>query len=189
MTRRSAICATLMASTAPAASRKPAAAAAASAWERRLEEVLPQFGHRNWIVVADSAYPAQARPSIETLVTAADQIQVVGRVLGAIASSKHVTPTVYTDRELKFVAEADAPGITAYRRQLGGMLKGYVVNELAHERLIAQLDEAGQTFRVLIIKTSMTLPYTSVFLRLDCAYWNADAEQKLRAVMGSAPPK
>ena len=27
----------------------------------------------------------------------------------------------------------------------------------------------------------MTIPYTSVFLQLDCKYWSADAEQRLRA--------
>ena len=50
MTRRSLIGATLLA---------PSVAAAPAAWEARLDELLPQFGHRNWFVVADSAYPAQ----------------------------------------------------------------------------------------------------------------------------------
>ena len=50
------------------------------------------------------------------------------------------------------------------------------------------LDEAGQTFRVLIIKTDMTLPYTSVFLQLDCGYWTAEAEKRLRETM-AAPRK
>lgn len=31
--------------------------------------------------------------------------------------------------------------------------------------------------------TNMTLPYTSVFLQLDCAYWKREAEQQLRARM------
>jgi hypothetical protein len=29
----------------------------------------------------------------------------------------------------------------------------------------------------------MTLPYTSVFLQLDCGYWSADAERRLREAM------
>ena len=40
---------------------------ALSGWEQLLEERLPLFGHRNWIVVADAAYPAQCRPGIETI--------------------------------------------------------------------------------------------------------------------------
>ena len=42
---------------------------------------------------------------------------------------------------------------------------------------------AGATFRVLIIKTDMTLPYTSVFCELDCGYWSAAAEQRLREAL------
>jgi hypothetical protein len=45
------------------------------------------------------------------------------------------------------------------------------------------LDEAGKTFNVLILKTNLTLPYTSVFLELDCGYWSEEAEQRLRAAL------
>jgi len=56
---------------------------------------------------------------------------------------------------------------------------------MEHEKIISLLDQAGQTFRVLIVKTNMTLPYTSVFLQLDCGYWSADAEQRLRKAMAA----
>jgi len=36
---------------------------------------------------------------------------------------------------------------------------------------------------VLVLKTTMTIPYSSVFIRLDCKYWSADAEKRLRARM------
>jgi hypothetical protein len=29
----------------------------------------------------------------------------------------------------------------------------------------------------------MTVPYTSVFIRLDCKYWSADQESRLRQKM------
>jgi hypothetical protein len=32
----------------------------------------------------------------------------------------------------------------------------------------------------------MTIPYTSVFIRLDCKYWSADAEKRMRARMAAA---
>jgi hypothetical protein len=38
-----------------------------------------------------------------------------------------------------------------------------------------------------VLKTNMTVPYTSVFIRLDCRYWSADAEQRLRARMAAKP--
>jgi hypothetical protein len=31
----------------------------------------------------------------------------------------------------------------------------------------------------------MALPYTSVFLELDCGYWNAEKEQRLRSALES----
>ncbi len=52
--------------------------------KRQLNSLLPLFGHRNWIVVADSAYPAQSKPGIETIVSGAGQVEVARRVLDAI---------------------------------------------------------------------------------------------------------
>ncbi len=152
-------------------------------WQQELQNRIALYGHRNWIVVADSAYPAQTGAGIETIVAGADQIDVLKAVLSALAGSRHVKPIVYTDRELKFVEEKDAPGIDAYRRQLGQLLGGREIKSLPHEQIISKLDQVGQTFRVLIIKTNLAVPYTSVFLELDCAYWNADAEARLRARM------
>jgi L-fucose mutarotase/ribose pyranase (RbsD/FucU family) len=161
----------------------PATAASSAAWNRTLLDRIPLYGHRNWIVIADSAYPAQSRPGIETIVSNSDHVQVLEQVLAAVSASRHVRPIVYTDQELKFIEEKDAPGISAYRRQLAAVLQNRAVNSLPHEQIIAKLDQVSQTFRVLIIKTNFTLPYTSVFLQLDCAYWGADAERRLRAAM------
>src|ERR1700677_4401882 len=87
-------------------------------WEARLADLLPLFGHRNWIVVADSAYPAQSRPGIETIVAGADQIEVLRKVLSAISASRHIGANIYLDSELKFVSEQDAHGVANYRRQI-----------------------------------------------------------------------
>ena len=48
------------------------------------------------------------------------------------------------------------------------------------------VDEAGKLFHILVLKTNMTIPYTSVFIRLDCKYLSADAEKRLRAKMAAA---
>jgi L-fucose mutarotase/ribose pyranase (RbsD/FucU family) len=149
-------------------------------WERQFRTLLPLYGHRNWIVVADSAYPAQSRPGIETLVADDEQIPVVRTVLDAITTAPHVHARVYTDRELPFVAETDAPGVADYRRELAEVLAGRPIETLPHEQIIHKLDESAQLFRILILKTDMTIPYTSVFFELDCGYWNAEAEQRLR---------
>jgi L-fucose mutarotase/ribose pyranase (RbsD/FucU family) len=153
---------------------------AAPDWEHRFRACLPLFGHRNWIVVADAAYPAQSKSGIETIVASAEQIDVVGKVLNAITSSSHVRANVYVDKELAFVEENDAPGIVEYRQQLNAVLYGKSVNCIPHEQIIARLDQSAQLFRILIVKTDMTIPYTSVFFELDCGYWNASAEERLR---------
>lgn len=158
-------------------------------WKDTLIARLPLYGHRNWIVVADSAYPAQSSAGIETLVSGDDQAEVVRQVLECLAAAKHVKPNVYTDQELGFVSEANAPGVSAYRARLSALLQGQQVFTLPHEEIIGKLDEAGRTFNVLIVKTNMTVPYTSVFFQLDCAYWTAAAEQELRAAVAAQPKR
>ena len=159
---------------------------ATTPWESQLNAVLPLYGHRNWIVVADAAYPAQSKPGIETLVSGDDQIPVVRKVLAAIVAAKHIRANVYTDRELAFVAELDAPGVRDYRQQLDAVLHGAHVHQLPHEQIIHKLDQAAQLVRILIVKTEMTIPYTSVFFELDCGYWNAEAEERLRQAIQAA---
>jgi hypothetical protein len=157
-----------------------------SDWKAVLMDRLPLYGHRNWIVIADSAYPAQTAPGIETIYSNAGHEEVLNFVLRSLASSRHVTPTIFTDRELAFLPEADAPGITSFRETLKSLAYDRKINTVPHEQLIAKLDQVSQSFHVLIIKTRMTMPYTSVFLQLDCAYWPADAETRLRAAMAAS---
>ena len=149
-----------------------------------LRERLTFYGHRNWIVVADSAYPAQTSPGIETILSGANHFAVLNEVLSSISKSRHVRPIVFQDEELKFVPEEDAPGVQAYREQLAMLLNGLRdVNVQKHEDIIRKLDQTAQTFAVLIIKTTLTIPYTSVFFQLDCAYWSAASEKRLRTAM------
>ena len=154
-----------------------------ASWKQVLADRLPLYGHRNWICIMDSAYPAQVSPGVETVVSGANQLEVVKAVLKAIHHSIHVRPIIYLDKELKFVPEKDAPGVTAYRRDLGRLLAGNVISTKLHEQLISNLNDEGKTFKVLIIKTNLTIPYTSVFIRLNCKYWPDSAEQRLRAAM------
>jgi hypothetical protein len=157
-----------------------------SDWRAKVAESMPLLGHRNWILIVDSAYPLQSSPGIETIETNDNQLDVVRHVLGAINNSIHVRPVITMDAELPFVPEEDAPGASAYRREIGDLLGNYQIESLPHEKIIANLDDAGKVFHILVLKTTMTVPYTSVFIRLDCKYWSADAEKRLRAKMSSA---
>ena len=158
-------------------------------WREKIDAQVPLLGHRNWIVIADSAYPWQTAPGIETVATNANQVEVIRAVLRVLHHAEHVRPTIYTDAELPHVPEADAKGITLYREELAKVLEGRAVQSLPHEQIIAKLDEAGKTFHVLLLKTTLTIPYTSVFLQLDCGYWNADAEKRLRDALSAVEKK
>ena len=152
-------------------------------WEERLAEELPKYGHRNWIVIADAAYPKQSAPGIETIYTGGKQIDVLKKVLKAVEGMPHVYAAVQVDHELDSISEKDAPGITAYRDELKKLLERQTVEVKPHEEIISQLDEGSKLFNVLLLKTDMTLPYTSVFLRLECGYWTPEAEARLRETL------
>jgi L-fucose mutarotase/ribose pyranase (RbsD/FucU family) len=155
-------------------------------WQTRLAHVLPLMGHRNWIMIVDSAYPLQSSAGVETLETNTDQMDVIREVLGAIDSSIHVRPIVYMDAELPFVPEKDAPGVTAYRAAIQTVLAQQKITSLPHEQIIRKVDEVGKTFHIVVLKTTMTVPYTSVFLQLNCKYWSDDAEARLRKAMSAS---
>ena len=154
-----------------------------SEWKAKVAQEMPLLGHRNCILIVDSAYPLQTSAGVETIETNADQLDVVRYVLSAVGQSIHVRPLITMDAELPLVPDDDAPGASAYRRQIGDLLRGIPVESLPHEKIIAQVDETGKQFHVLVLKTRLAIPYTSVFIRLDCKYWSADAEKRLRSRM------
>jgi hypothetical protein len=159
---------------------------AQSDWRKKVTDEMPLLGHRNWIVIVDSAYPLQSSPGVETIETGEDQLAVVDYVLGVLKTSPHVRPLVHTDRELGFVPEAEAPGVTQYRQELKARFSGVSADEGPHRVLIDRLGETGKSFHVLVLKSRMTIPYTSVFLQLDCKYWSDASEAKMRAAIKAA---
>lgn len=152
-------------------------------WQKVLEERLEVFGGRNWVVIADAAYPAQSSEGVEIITTNAPQIEVVKTVLSALADTKVLGANVITTTELKYIAEQDAPGITSFREGLTQLLAGREGTTLLQDRALTKVDEASRGLRVLVIKTNSILPYSTVFLQLTASYWSADAEKRLRESM------
>ncbi len=159
-----------------------------SPWKAKVAAAMPLLGHRNWILIVDSAYPLQSSPGVETIETNAGMIEVVESVLKTINGSIHVRPDIYMDAELPFVPDEDAPGASAYRAQISKVLHAYTVESVLHDKIIADIGQTGSQFHVLVLKTNLAIPYTSVFIRLDCKYWSADAEKRMRAKMSEAQP-
>lgn len=157
----------------------------AQSWQTHLKDELSLLGHRNWILIVDSAYPEQVGPGIETMETNADQLDVVRTVLATVKSSIHVRPVIFLDAELPFVPDQKAPGISAYRTQLTSVLHDHEVQSRLHQSLIDEVSKDAAQYHVLVLKTRQTVPYTSVFIHLDCKYWSAENERDLRAAMGS----
>jgi len=155
-------------------------------WKAVVQSRLPLYGHRNWIIVADSAFPAFAEPGIETIVVNEDLLSVVKYVASAISSSRHVRATVFLDQELQFVDEHDYPGVCELAKQITGMFSKSQVSSIPHSEVLTRIDEAGKTFRILFIKTTETIPYSSIYIRLDCGYMSPEVEQKIRTAMVAA---
>ncbi|WP_223552322.1 hypothetical protein [Aestuariivivens sp. NBU2969] len=151
-------------------------------WENWLKSQIELLGHRNWIVVADAAYPLQSNSGITTILSTDDHITTIKKVNALIQQQKHIKPITFLDQELDFISEEDAQGVTSFRTVIDTLISGKIKKEI-HEDIIYKLDKASKLFNVLIIKTDYTIPYTSVFFQLDCKYWNPEAENRLRTTL------
>ena len=162
--------------------------ATAQSWQSRLNEELPLMGHRNWILIVDSAYPEQVGQGVETIATNADHFDVLRALLMAVQNSVHTRPVIFLDAELPFVPDQEAPGVANYRAQMSTLLHDYEVHSRLHQLLIDEIAKDSEQYHVLVLKTRLTIPYTSVFVHLDCKYWSADNERNLREMMGGTQP-
>jgi len=152
-------------------------------WKSLLNEEIALLGHRNWVVVADAAYPLQSHPAIRTILSDDNHLTTVSKVFRILNTQPHVEPIVYLDLESDYLTDAEVGGIEAYIADLDGLFGDAVTAKALHEDIIQKLDRAAGLYSVLVIKTGYTLPYTSVFFELDCAYWGAEEEQQLREKM------
>ncbi|KAA6312316.1 hypothetical protein EZS27_036732 [termite gut metagenome] len=148
-------------------------------WKEELKSVMPLLGHRNWIVVTDMAYPLQTQPGIKTLYTNKSYMDVLAFAFNEIEKGPHIKPLIYQDKELSYLENKDAEGVGELRRQMHTLL-GNRVTPISHEKLITRLDEVSRMFHVVILKTNLTIPYTSTFFELDCDYWNSEKEEDLQ---------
>jgi len=171
-------------------SLRPTASSPATAdWKTTFQQRLPAYGHRNWIIVSDAAFPAYSESRIETIVANQDLPSVLNYVAQAISSSKHVRATAFLDQELQFVQEEDYPGVNRLRQEINSAFPKSNLSSILHSEVLSKIDEAGKTFRVLFIKTNTTIPYTSVYMRLDCGYMTDEVDNKIRNAIASATNK
>ncbi len=73
------------------------AAAAQPSWQMQLDGLLPLMGHRNWIIIADEAFPLQSSPGMVYISTGAALPEVAGYTMHLLSSSAHVQPVLKTN--------------------------------------------------------------------------------------------
>lgn len=152
-------------------------------WQEELETDLNFLGHRNWILVVDKAFPEQSSAGMKYIYADQDLLPTLEYVLETVGNSTHVKPIIYQDKELSFISEEQIPGIGVFRSSAEKILEGSDVKTLLHDDVFSLLDESASLFSVLVIKTNCAIPYTSVFLQLDCSYWGEENEKILRENM------
>ena len=152
-------------------------------WQEQLNNELPLLGHRNWVLVVDKAFPAQTAPGIRVINTGESLQDVLQFTLQKIDRSLHVKPIIYTDKELEFITPQMVPFVENYKKNLQKNLKGIVPLTLLHDSVFVKIDKASKLFQVIVLKTEETIPYSSVFIQLDCKYWSSEKEQALRDLM------
>lgn len=155
-----------------------------TAWQQTFSEKLPLMGHRNWIVITDMAYPLQTKEGIITLFAEEPYEEVLDYVVKELQKAPHIYAHAYRDAEFNFLKEDLCPGIEEFKQKTNKILsasKDSVVYE-KHENLIAKLNDTGKLFQIVIIKTNLTKPYTSLFFELDCKYWDTEKQKQLKAV-------
>ncbi len=151
-------------------------------WKSELEEKLPLLGHRNWILVADKAFPLQTGEGIEVVYTGQKLLPVLSYVLSEIEAADHVKPDVYTDKELQYLNNNLAEGIEAYKDSLKQILPANT-RSMLHDSVFTKIKEDSRLFHTLVLKTDQTMAYSSVFIQLGCQYWPAEKENSLRSKM------
>ena len=149
-------------------------------WKKEFEQLLPKLGHRNWILVVDKAFPLQSAPGIVTINTGEPMRPVLGEL---------VQPVYYTDLELNSLSDDLCPGAEQARTEIFQALQDAQVNTILHEEVFSKIDTASKLFTTVVLKTESTIPYSSVFIELDCGYWSAAAEKALRTKMKSRPKR
>ncbi|MDD4362508.1 MAG: hypothetical protein PHF61_05855 [Bacteroidales bacterium] len=148
---------------------------------KELTNLLPLLGHRNWILVVDKAYPLQSSQGISYLNSGEDLNIVLKEVFNLLEKAPHLRPIIYLDKELEFMDEELCAGVSDFKIKCRNTCSSYALRQIPHEEIFRKLDEAARLFNVVVIKTESLIPYTSVFIELDCGYWSESLEKSLRS--------
>ena len=149
-------------------------------WKSQFGEQLSLLGHRNWILVVDKAFPAQNAAGIITINTGEALMPVLQYTIKQIEASTHVKPIVFTDKELNYISVKQVPEIEKFKTDLFAVIPKDQAQTMLHDSVFVKIAKASELFRIVVLKTEQVIPYSSVFLQLDCKYWGGEDEKLLR---------
>jgi tRNA U34 5-carboxymethylaminomethyl modifying enzyme MnmG/GidA len=149
-------------------------------WLKTVDHEVHRLGTFNWVIIAEPSFPALSRTGVTTITTPVSTIEALDGVLQSIDSHSHVRPRIHLTREAGAVIEHDTPGIDDYRTKLKQVLNERDTLTLTNNTLNLLITDAQKNYRILVIKTTTSLPYTSVFLELESGYWDGVSETALR---------
>ncbi|MBT7957912.1 MAG: hypothetical protein HN759_01140 [Akkermansiaceae bacterium] len=152
-------------------------------WKKTIRSELTYLGARNWVVVAEAAFPVQSRRGIRVIYIDAEIPDLVDGIEQVIEEKHHVKPRIYVTAEISKVEYDYAPGVKYYRKELESALHGREALALNNNMLMRMLRDTSKTYRLLIIKSRTALPYSSVFMELGSGYWDEESESHLRDMM------
>lgn len=152
-------------------------------WQGAIDHQIGQLGYRNWIVLAESSFPAHSRPGTRQVNTYQSIPVVLDEVLRSLEKTEHLRPKIYLPSEMMMVENDFAPGMDEYRTQLKTALHGHETIEMEHASIVTLMQDAQKSFDVLVLRTNSALPYSSVFLELQPGYWDGESEARLRERM------
>ncbi len=152
-------------------------------WQGEIRHELGYLGARNWVVIAEAAFPIASRSGLRVIQVDADIPDVLESLEDLIEEKHHVKPRIHIAREIGRLDYDYAPGVDVHRAELEEALHGRQAVRLDHKILMSLVNNTAKSYRVLVIKTRTALPYSSVFVELDSGYWDAESETALRKSM------
>lgn len=155
----------------------------APTWLSTVDQEVQKLGSFNWIIIAEPSFPALSRSGVTTITTPVSTTDALDGVLQTLDAHSHVRPRIHLTREASAITEHDTPGINDYRAKIKKVLNERETLTLTNNALNLLITDARKNYRILVIKTTTSLPYTSVFMELESGYWDGVSETALRKRM------
>ena len=157
-------------------------------WMSSIRHELGYLGSRNWVVIAEAAFPTPSRRGLRVIQVDDDIPAVLDGLEQIIEEKHHVKPRIYLTSEIAKVPYDYAPGVKGHKSDLKEALHGRETVRLDNEMLMSLINNTSKSYRVLVIKTRTAIPYSSVFVELGSGYWDAESEAALRKNMETKKP-